>query len=358
MTLRTLAGAVALAVMSLAAGLLPAAARADSAANASRAEVQRLVSQFRGASKDPQKRAQLVQQAIQAGPAAAGGIMRAISRELAPDVKRYTAKFSQKAAPLAQKRLAGVKGAEVNALRQTVLGLKDEPNFTHETITAKADPAMKRLREIFLVGRQEVLDKTPALQKDRQKLIDATRLWDQCAACVYQHMTASAQKPPEAPTFERYLCSEEESAAMLAGPMDAATRSILAANAAKAAQLESEEYRAIVEANVTRNLLGLSALEIDLKLCAAAHDHAHDMDTLKFFSHESPVPGKTKFTERTARMGSTASGENIGLGYQDGEGAHQGWFHSPPHQTNMLMSGHKRIGVGRSGGLWTEMFGD
>ena len=100
MTLRTLAGAVALAVMSLAAGLLPAAARADSAANASRAEVQRLVSQFRGASKDPQKRAQLVQQAIQAGPAAAGGIMRAISRELAPDVKRYTAKFSQKAAPL------------------------------------------------------------------------------------------------------------------------------------------------------------------------------------------------------------------------------------------------------------------
>ena len=90
---------------------------------------------------------------------------------------------------------------------------------------------------------------------------------------------------------------------MLAGPMDAATRSILAANAAKAAQLEREEYRAIVEANVTRNLLGLSALEIDLKLCAAAHDHAHDMDTLKFFAHESPVPGKTKFTERAAQDG-------------------------------------------------------
>ena len=66
-----------------------------------------------------------------------------------------------------------------------MLGLKDGPNFTHETITAKADPAMKRLREIFLVGRREVLDKPPALQKDRQKLIDATRLWDQCAACVY-----------------------------------------------------------------------------------------------------------------------------------------------------------------------------
>ena len=122
--------------------------------------------------------------------------------------------------------------------------------------------------------------------------------------------------------------------------------------------MEREEYRAIVEANTTRNLLGLSALEIDLKLCAAAHDHAHDMDTLKFFSHESPVPGKTKFTERAARMGTTASGENIGLGYQNGEDAHQGWFHSPPHQTNMLMSGHCRIGVGRSGGLWAEMFGD
>ena len=195
MILRTLAGVVPLAVMSVAAGLLPAAAKTNSSPDASRAEVQRLVSQFRGASKDPQKRAQLVQQAIQAGPAAAGGIMRAISRELAPDVKRYTARFSQKAAPLAQKRLAGVKGAEVNALRQTVLGLKDAPNFTHETITAKADPAMKRLREIFLVGRQEVLERTPALQTDRQKLLDAARLWDQCAACVYQHMAAGAEAP-------------------------------------------------------------------------------------------------------------------------------------------------------------------
>jgi hypothetical protein len=358
MRLRTLAAAVALALMSVGAGLLPAVANAAPANSAPPGEVKRLVGEFRGAVKQPEKRPEIVQRAIQAGPAAANGIMTAISREMAPQVNRYLGKFSQKAAPLAKKLSTGVKIAEVEQLRQTVLGLKDAPNFTHETITAKADPAMKRLRDLFVLGREAVLAQTPELQKDREKLLGPARLWDQCAACVYQHLPDDAKKPRGPPSFERYLCGEEDVAALLAIPADGATRNTLTNNAPKTMQLDAEEARAIWEANITRLLLGLTALEIDPKLCAAARDHSHDMETLKFFAHESPVEGKKTPWDRARRMGTEASGENIYTGGPSGQAAHEGWFHSPPHQTNMLGAGHRRIGLGRSGGLFTEMFGD
>ena len=102
MKLHTWTGAVALAAMTASAALLSAAAKTDSSRDSSSAEVKRLVSQYRAASKEPQKRAEIVRQAIQAGPAAADGIMRTISRELAPEVKRHAARFSQKAGSLAQ----------------------------------------------------------------------------------------------------------------------------------------------------------------------------------------------------------------------------------------------------------------
>jgi uncharacterized protein YkwD len=33
------------------------------------------------------------------------------------------------------------------------------------------------------------------------------------------------------------------------------------------------------------------------------------------------------------------------------------WFHSPGHHKNMF-AGHARMGLGRNGGAWTQMFGD
>ncbi len=93
-----------------------------------------------------------------------------------------------------------------------------------------------------------------------------------------------------------------------------------------------------------------------LKLAAAARDHSRDMKRLKFFSHTSPVPGKRSFFDRAKRFGVRASSENIYTGRADGLIAHTGWFHSPGHHRNML-GRHTRIGVGRSGVYFTQMFG-
>ena len=132
---------------------------------------------------------------------------------------------------------------------------------------------------------------------------------------------------------------------------------MLAINARLAEKLDLEEARAILACNLMRNLLGLSALAIDPKLCDAARDHSKDMETLKFFAHESPVPGKKKPWDRAKLFGTTACAENIAMGYHDGRAVNEGWFHSPGHHKNMLTADHVRIGVGRSGVYYSEEFG-
>jgi uncharacterized protein YkwD len=142
----------------------------------------------------------------------------------------------------------------------------------------------------------------------------------------------------------------------LATPMDPATRAILAYNSQLAGRLDPEETRCVLDLNLTRNLLGLAALKIDLGLTAAARDHSKDMATLGFFAHESPVPGKTGPDDRAKLFGTTASAENIAMGTLDGAVANQMWWHSPGHHKNML-GDHTRVGLGKHDRYWTELFG-
>ena len=48
---------------------------------------------------------------------------------------------------------------------------------------------------------------------------------------------------------------------------------------------------------------------------------------------------------------------NIAMGTVDGTTANLMWWHSPGHHKNMLGS-HSRVGVGKSGVYWTELFGN
>jgi len=173
---------------------------------------------------------------------------------------------------------------------------------------------------------------------------------------LYNEMPKSDNKPKEPPNFEKYLEGEEELAVGMAAPMDARTRAVLGANARLAPRLEPEEARAVLSLNLIRNLLGLPPQVIDLRLCAAARDHSKDMRIEKFFSHESPLPNKKTPWDRAKLFGTQAGAENIYHGTHDGRVAIQAWFHSPGHHKNML-SDSPRVGVGRSGGYFTQMFG-
>jgi hypothetical protein len=173
---------------------------------------------------------------------------------------------------------------EVAALRQKVLNLQHRPEaeFTKELIIREGDPALERLKEIFVVGREKVLAEHSNLQEARERLGGLGRLWERCAVYLYEQLPDNENKPKDPPSFERYLAGEESMATALAAPMDRRTLQILAANRRLSAQLQPEERRAVLALNLTRNLLGLSAVVIDLRLCAAARDHSEDMKRLSF----------------------------------------------------------------------------
>jgi len=282
----------------------------------------------------------------------------AIEKELRPQLRRYTGALQQQAAAVAKKRTAKVDLNEVASLRATVLGLQRRgAGFTKEAIVGDGDPAMKRLEEICVIAPGEILAQSHELQADRDKLQGLGKLWESCQSQMPKTPAPDGQETPKAASFEEYLLGEEEVAAALAMPMDAKTRSVLAINAKLAEKLDSEEARTILACNLTRNLLGLSALLIDPRLCDACRDHSKDMETLKFFSHESPVEGKKLPWDRAKRFGATASGENIAMSGRGGKAVNEIWFHSPGHHVNMLAADNVRIGVGRSGIYYTEQFG-
>jgi len=319
-------------------------------------EVTLLISRFRLAGKDLDKRVTIVRQAMTIGPPAVEAILSAIERELHPQLKRYRGLFSSQAALLVKKQARKTNLEEAAELRRTVLGLQHRPDFTKELIVANADPAMQRLAEIFLCNREQVIAGSKKLQTERQRIAALGALWEQCAIYLHRALPADADRPQQPPSFEKYIQGEEEIAVGMASPMSAQTRGVLATNAKLAARLDAEEARAILALNLTRTLLGLSPVAIDLKLCATARDHSSDMQRLEFFAHESPVSGKTTPWDRAKRMGTTANAENIYYGVHDGRVANQVWFHSPPHHKNMLGS-YSRVGMGRSGSYFTEMFG-
>jgi uncharacterized protein YkwD len=318
-------------------------------------KVSRVMTHFRQAGKDDAKRQAVVREAIVVGTPAVAALKDRLWRELAPELKHYLVKFKPEAVRYVRDRVAKTDLEEVARLREKVLDLQKQPKFTHEAIVAKADPAMKRLEKMLVFHSSDVLKCSKNLQAERERLVPLGNLWEWCAAALYNE-TAPANRPKTLPSFVKYLESEEDAAVSEAAPIDPVTRAILDTNAQLARQIDSEEARCILAVNRTRNLLGLSALVIDLQLCATARDHSKDMKEKNFFSHESPVEGKKTPWDRAKRYGTSASGENIFAGSADGEAANSAWFHSPGHHANML-GGHKRIGVGRCEGHFTEMFG-
>jgi uncharacterized protein YkwD len=335
---------------------------------AERQQVKNLVAEFRKARTKPAERDKIVSQILEIGGPANGQLLAVLNKELFGQSRAYGQKFQKRAVTLSRGKTDKIDVAELARLRAQVLALKSQENLTKEMIVQQGDPAMARLSEMLVLDRKVVLDKSPELRAERDKLLLLGHSWEQVSAAMTQPSTADKsitgkEKPAEGTdgsekpaSFEDYLQGEEKLSAQLAMPMDDGTRAILAANANLASKLDPEEARAILACNLTRNLLGLSTLTIDLQLSAAARDHSHDMETQNFFAHESPVPGKLQPWDRARNFGTTASSENIFMGRTDGNQANLAWFHSPGHHKNMLAD-HNRIGMGRSGAHFTELFG-
>jgi uncharacterized protein YkwD len=127
-----------------------------------------------------------------------------------------------------------------------------------------------------------------------------------------------------------------------------------------AKDVHPEEYNNVQAVNDYREALGLSRLEMDLRLTQSARRHSKEMVDLNYFSHDSPTKGLEGFADREKGAGYPApGGENIafGTGLQGGVHAFDMWFGSPGHHQNMAREGFTAMGAGKWVVHWTQNFG-
>jgi len=191
---------------------------------------------------------------------------------------------------------------------------------------------------------ESVLASKEELQKQRNRLVRFSQMAGRLKGFLDADKPRKDEKA-EPEDFAKYLRSQEE----------AAIERWLSQHAL--AGLTAEEVVVVEMTNRTRRQQGLRPLAVDPALCAAARDHSKDMVTRGFFSHESPVDGKTSFTDRAARLGTTAGAENIAKAGGGGEKAFKWWMGSDVHRRNILTEDFRRIGVGYHEGHFTQMFG-
>lgn len=115
---------------------------------------------------------------------------------------------------------------------------------------------------------------------------------------------------------------------------------------------ESEESGGVQEAakavaslvNAARRDAGLSELELDADLCAAAQARAQEI--AQSFSHTRP-DGSSCFTIlEEFGISYRAAGENIAMGQRTPEEVMDGWMNSSGHRANILNGTFPSIGVG------------
>ena len=212
-------------------------------------------------------------------------------------------------------------------------------------------PAIDSLRKLILPSNEEIFSTADEKLKEQRKIV-------LILARFRDAIVKTAILPDQDPAEASILAAEKSVISGLAG-LPREGLKIIAENdkIAEKAKVPINEREGVREVNEWRLLLGLNALVIDPKLCAAGREHSEDMNKHQFFAHESPLPGKTTPWQRAGNHGTKASGENIYMGSESPSSANKGWFYSPGHHKNMFRKGHTRIGLGQYSRHWTQMFG-
>ena len=98
------------------------------------------------------------------------------------------------------------------------------------------------------------------------------------------------------------------------------------------------------DVNAERAAYGLRPLVLDVRLAAAAAEHAADMARRRYFAHESE-DGASPFDRMRAQgCAFSYAGENIALA-PDAQQADSVLFNSAPHRSNTLSPSYTRVGI-------------
>lgn len=106
--------------------------------------------------------------------------------------------------------------------------------------------------------------------------------------------------------------------------------------------------------NIERANAGVAPLTLDETLCSAANIRAGEI--VETFDHTRP-DGRSCYTAMSdIGYSYSYAGENIAGGFSSAKKVVEGWMNSSGHRANILSSNFNRLGVGKSGTYWVQMF--
>lgn len=106
--------------------------------------------------------------------------------------------------------------------------------------------------------------------------------------------------------------------------------------------------------NQTRQELGLPPLYRNSNLDKSSLLKAKEMDTLAYFSHESPDGTAPWKFFRAANYEYAYAGENLALNFPTSKKVHDGWLNSPKHRDNIVDPRYKEIGISVISSVYAE----
>ncbi|HAI68592.1 MAG TPA: hypothetical protein DCM38_04040 [Gammaproteobacteria bacterium] len=136
---------------------------------------------------------------------------------------------------------------------------------------------------------------------------------------------------------------------------------IILSSTAQASQYDAELLRLT---NLERQKAGISALTLSSKLGQAAQNHAEDMATNNYFSHDGLNGSQPWDRAKAAGYSYSYVGENIYAGLSTPTAVIEGWMNSQGHRENILNPNYTEIGFGYAysrasdyGHYWVQVFG-
>jgi uncharacterized protein YkwD len=299
-------------------------------------EVRQQIARYRSARKPAQRAAAIVE-------------LAALGDEGKTSAKEMFAKELKLAEPAVRAAQRPTKfDAQLEKLRKVLADLRHDPNLSKDQLSKVGLPTLDELNAVYPQWTRAVAARTAK----------AAHLIEQLRQMVAVLKILQDKWPLDAPIpVNEYLAEAETQLGKLSNQDDEEARRVLAENHVRAAKFPADIRGGMDEVNALRTLCGLRPLAYDEKLCAAAAEHSSDMEKHNYFAHEAPTSEKKTPWDRAKLAGTMACGENIFKGANDAKGAIKGWFLSPGHHKNMLSESARRQGLGRSGSLWTQMFG-
>jgi len=309
--------------------------------------VRQLLRSF-AASDDTVERVAVAEKLLAHGEAAADRFRQMLTTEIRRSRRAYERRFADAAAEQLAAQRDGLTRHDMLRQRRGVFAVLRKDPLTRLAIAEQIEPVVAQLSRRLLVDPQLVSRRDHELAT-MQRQLRQLGLWrDRCNQLLHRD---------DAVPFARELTALQSRLALETLELSEADRRALRANEATAMKLDAREADAVLQLNRLRAVLGRRLLTIDPQLCAAARQHSDDMHEHRFVSHESIDAGKRWPWDRARNHGTSAVSENIASGVRSGAQVTRAWMLSPQHVGNLLRNDVNRVGVGRRGVIWTQMFG-